>query len=545
MKSNQAEFYRLEDRVLFEAGAVTQAAEAAAAENTNAEAVVAEAQEASADAENSSVVTDAELAEVALPPQTGDDAAADPDGIFGFDGAVDSPAEAQGNKVLVVINSSVADAGKIVNDLGENYEILYLQRGTDAMDAINDYLDAHGDTEYAALHIVSHGSDGFFTLNGEKIDNDSFNPADWKAIGEHLADDADIHIYGCDTARTDEGKALIQNIADLTGADVAASTNDTGANGDWDLEYRTGLVESATISPAEYDYTLETYTYTVTGTASGDASATVRTFADLKSAVTEANKLAAGSEINISFTKDVFTAGIDGYSVNGDGDYVIDATKAAKSLEVGNGSKILDITINGVMDDADGDGVWDEGEKRVVIDGGNSTRSFVVNSANTAFTLESLEFQNGSADTGGIVRVGAKNVDMTISNSLFHDNNATNQGGVFYVNAGGSDTSTSLIVSNSKFVNNTAKSRSGVFHFYSGGSVSISGSEFIGNSSSGDGGGVLFSDSSAITLAIADSCFCGNSTKGSGGVFFFFNPTKITSISNSYFSGNSANSNAA
>ncbi len=38
MKSNQAEFYRLEDRVLFEAGAVVQAAEAAAAESGASEA---------------------------------------------------------------------------------------------------------------------------------------------------------------------------------------------------------------------------------------------------------------------------------------------------------------------------------------------------------------------------------------------------------------------------------------------------------------------------------------------------------------------------
>ncbi len=297
MKSNQAEFYRLEDRVLFEAGAVTQAAEAAAAENTNAEAVVAEAQEAGAEAENNSVVTDAELSEVALPPQTGDDAAADADGVFGFDGIADSAVEVQGDKVLVVINSSVADAGGIVNDLGENYEILYLQQGTDAMDAINDYLDAHADTEYSALHIVSHGKDGSFILNGETVDNDSLNPADWKAIGEHLSDDAEIMIYGCDTAKSDEGKALIQQIANLTGAEVAASTDATGVTGDWDLEYQTGLIDSALLAPEQYSHTLATeQTITVT-TLADDASDGIYS---LRGAVDAAN--AAGTDVTTHIT---------------------------------------------------------------------------------------------------------------------------------------------------------------------------------------------------------------------------------------------------
>ncbi len=541
MKSSQSEFYRLEDRVLFEAGAVTQAAEAAAAENTNAEAVVAEAQEAEIATGDNGVLTDAELAEVALPPQTGDDAAADADGIYGFDGVAEPADDAQENKVLVVINSSVADAGEIVNDLGENYEILYLQRGTDALDAINDYLDAHSDTEYSALHIVSHGSDGYITLNGEKISNDTLNPADWKAIGEHLADDADIHIYGCDTAKTDEGKALIQNIADLTGADVAASTNATGANGDWDLEYRAGLVESATLSPADYDYTLETYTYTVTGTASGDAAAAERTFTDLKTAVAEANKLAAGSEINISFTKDVFTAEIDGYSVDADGNYVIDAKKAAANLSVGNASNSLDITINGVMDDADGDGVWDEGEKRVIFDGGGATRFFSMISPNTSFTMESVELRNGFSNTGAAIYIYGKNATVTFSNSFVHDNYSNHQGGVLYLHAGGGDTGTTLIVNDSVFANNKGLNRSGIFHLYSGGSVSITGSEFIGNTSNGEGG-VLFGDTAKITLSVADSYFCGN-TASKGGVFAFQVASEITSISNSYFSGNTGKNN--
>ncbi len=297
MKSNQAEFYRLEDRVLFEAGAAVQAAEAAAADvNANME-VAVEAETATQNDVQSDI---ADLASAELPPEV----------------IAETAAEADPEKGLVVINSSVADAGKIVNDLGENYEILYLQSGTDALDTINDYLDAHADTEYSALHIVSHGNDGYITLNGEKISNDTLNPADWKAIGEHLTDDADILLYGCDTASSDVGKALVQTIANLTGADVAASTDTTGANGDWDLEYRSGLIESATLQPSSYyRFTLDTtqseydYYFIVDGSTdtTDDNTGEKRYFATLQDALAKVK--ATGSFDNtfhISFTKDAF-----------------------------------------------------------------------------------------------------------------------------------------------------------------------------------------------------------------------------------------------
>ena len=55
-------------------------------------------------------------------------------------------------------------------------------------------------------------------------------------------------IYGCDVAQTDAGRALIDSLARLTGADVAASTDLTGSallGGDWDLEYANGDIETA------------------------------------------------------------------------------------------------------------------------------------------------------------------------------------------------------------------------------------------------------------------------------------------------------------
>ena len=305
-KRNKVEIFKLEDRVLFEAGAVIQAAEAAAADQANNDGSAAAEMQSDNNQTASDELTPDNLAEMPVPPEmsgsdnaddtadadAADFAAADPESeTVAFTDAPIAVSETS-ERILVVLNSSVADADSIVNDLGDNVEVLRLTSGTDALDAINDYLDEHADTKYSAIHLVSHGSEGYITLNGEKIDSTTINPADWKAIGEHLTDDADILVYGCDTAKSEEGKALVQTIANLTGADVAASIDSTGATGDWDLEYRSGLIEAATINPVSYQHDLAASTFIVDGVGT-DADDTDSTyyFTNLSSAITKANEL--------------------------------------------------------------------------------------------------------------------------------------------------------------------------------------------------------------------------------------------------------------
>ena len=57
----------------------------------------------------------------------------------------------------------------------------------------------------------------------------------------------DLLLYGCDLAASDAGRALVDTLGQWTGTDVAASTDLTGYalfGGDWDLEYRTGSIET-------------------------------------------------------------------------------------------------------------------------------------------------------------------------------------------------------------------------------------------------------------------------------------------------------------
>lgn len=178
-------------------------------------------------------------------------------------GAVAADADAP-QRDLVIINSSVQNKEQIVEALGENTDVLYLEAGTDPLDAINDFLDANGDVKYSAIHIVSHGNAGYFVLNGQIIDADAVmsDPASWANIGQHMTADGDIMIYGCNVAGSLDGEMLISNIANLTGADVAASVDDTGARGDWDLEYTVGTIDNPFLNASDYEYSLATYEVT-------------------------------------------------------------------------------------------------------------------------------------------------------------------------------------------------------------------------------------------------------------------------------------------
>ncbi len=67
-------------------------------------------------------------------------------------------------------------------------------------------------------------------------------------IGASLAPQGDLLLYGCDVATGSEGLQFIQTIAQLTGADVAASTDKSGPSalgGNSALESQVGVVETA------------------------------------------------------------------------------------------------------------------------------------------------------------------------------------------------------------------------------------------------------------------------------------------------------------
>lgn len=259
-------------------------------------------------------------------------------------GAVAADADAP-QRDLVIINSSVQNKEQIVEALGENTDVLYLEAGTDPLDAINDFLDANGDVKYSAIHIVSHGNAGYFVLNGQIIDADAVmsDPASWANIGQHMTADGDIMIYGCNVAGSLDGEMLISNIANLTGADVAASVDDTGARGDWDLEYTVGTIDNSFLDASDYEYTLESYTVTNGGNVSTSGSLEYQINAAIKAGDTDAEfVLQADSTIygNWTISSDsTFTfSGSNTITINSDAILQVDGTANFNTAVTHNGT---------------------------------------------------------------------------------------------------------------------------------------------------------------------------------------------------------------
>ncbi len=189
----------------------------------------------------------------------------------------------------------------------------------------------------------------------------------------------------------------------------------------------------------------------------------------------------------------------------------------------------------------------------VTISGNDTVRLFSVGTGAT-LNLQNLTLANGRALTGGGVRnagtlhvsncIFASNVStttvmglgggaiyndnnaaLTVSRSVFSDNQAVMAGGGIYVRAGGA-----ITITNSTFTRNSASGGGGISN---AGTMLVTGSTFSGNRATVDGGGI----GNGGALTVTNCTFSGNSAGTIGGGIT--NGGTLTVI-NSTFSGNSA-----
>ncbi|MCP3856775.1 MAG: DUF4347 domain-containing protein, partial [Actinomycetia bacterium] len=104
----------------------------------------------------------------------------------------------------------------------------------------------------SAIHFISHGSEGAVNLGDSWLNSTTLeeNNDSISAWGDALDENGDILIYGCNLAETEDGQSLVNNLSELTLADVAASDDLTGhasLGGDWELEYAQGQIEAAAL----------------------------------------------------------------------------------------------------------------------------------------------------------------------------------------------------------------------------------------------------------------------------------------------------------
>jgi hypothetical protein len=198
------------------------------------------------------------------------------------------------------------------------------------------------------------------------------------------------------------------------------------------------------------------------------------------------------------------------------------------------------------LEDGNGGGnIWVGYSNGGAIDVGDSSTATLTVS-NSVF----LDNQSGADNDGGAIAVGGDGGQgtLTINNSTFSGNSAPggNAGAIASGNFSGSST---LTVNNSTFSGNSSGSNGGAIDTGDAGSgtLTVTNSTFSGNSSDGDGGAIDNGDNgfqSTTTANVSDSTFSGNSSSADGGAIdngeYGFQTTATANVSDSTFSGNSS-----
>lgn len=161
---------------------------------------------------------------------------------------------------VIFVSASVRDYQQLLDGISPNAEVHVLDADRDGVQQMAEVLG--GGTGIDAIHIISHGSQAELTLGAARLTLEAMNGVyaeDLAAIGRSLSDNADLLIYGCNFGQGDLGGEAADRLAQLTGADVAASVDLTGhadLGGDWDLEYSVGSIETgvAFTSDAQQDW---------------------------------------------------------------------------------------------------------------------------------------------------------------------------------------------------------------------------------------------------------------------------------------------------
>ena len=151
-----------------------------------------------------------------------------------------------GEQNIVFIDRQVSDYQSLVASIKPQTKVVLLDSEEDGIEEMTKYLQGG---KYKSVHVVSHGSAGSLQLGSSQLNSGNLDTyksqlQQWKTV---LTEDADILLYGCDVAEGEIGVSFVQQLSQLTGADVAASDDLTGnasLGGDWELEVSAGMIEA-------------------------------------------------------------------------------------------------------------------------------------------------------------------------------------------------------------------------------------------------------------------------------------------------------------
>jgi hypothetical protein len=170
------------------------------------------------------------------------------------------PAKDQGKKEVVLVDTSLANYKSLEAGIRDGVGIVEFDGSGDGLAQIAQWAATQQGLD--AIHILSHGAEGVLDLGVTNVTSTTLSSASVQAelaqLGQALSSDGDLLLYGCSIG-ADNG-ALLSGLAQATGADVAASTDLTGAErlgGNWTLEAHSGEIDVRALALLQYDGVLD------------------------------------------------------------------------------------------------------------------------------------------------------------------------------------------------------------------------------------------------------------------------------------------------
>ncbi|MGD9852327.1 MAG: DUF4347 domain-containing protein [Nitrospirales bacterium] len=387
---------------------------------------------------------------------------------------------------IIFIDTRVEDYQTLLHGIDPDAEAVLLDSTRDGIEQIAEVLAGRSDID--AIHLIAEGNQAELHLGSTFLTQETISGRYanlFTQIGTSLSSDADLLIYGCNFGQGDAGFGAMQTLAELTGADIAASTDRTGhvsEYANWQLEVATGFIETSVVIGEATQEAWEGVLATFTVTNTNDAGA-----GSLRQAIIDANAAPGTDTIVIPTGTYVLTTG-----------------------------KLLiddDVIVTGA------------GADTTIIDGNANERIFETQGSITV-TMSGLTIQNGREISNGAGVYVNGNSILNLSDATVSNNNGTGgDGGAFHVHG-------TLNLNRVLIANNLADEGAGI-HFHAANGGTLTNVTFSGNTAVNQGGGVL----TDTPITVINSTFTLNNANDAGGIY---TNGALVQISNTIVSGNTA-----
>jgi len=340
--------------------------------------------------------------------------------------AADSPPEngrsvaglATGNRQLIIVDTSLSDYQSLIGEIlagqdsSVSYDIQQLDSASNGLEQISAILSSR--SNLSAVHILSHGSDGSLNFGTGNLSNENLqqNRQTLARWGEALTPEGDLLLYGCNVAAGSSGVDFIRNLADLTGADVAASDDATGHGGDWQLEYQAGAIETPSLAETTR---VEEYQFNLGDVVSTDADETlVGTAAD--------DTFIFADNWGSDQLDQTDSGGHDSLDFSNVSDDLVFVIRSNGDISVNNGQYTVEA--DGSVTLSDGSSTLEAG----------SVENLIGGTGNNTFVFERGAVLSGTIDGGS---GGENRLDYTAYNTAIavdlSDNSATGTAGISHI----------------------------------------------------------------------------------------------------------------